>query len=132
MPPATYTHDLTVRFRDCDALGHVNNAVFLTYLEEARAAWFFAVVGGPRDPERFNFILASVQIAYKSPVRYGERIRVEVGVGEVRNRSFALEYALSTGDRPVATATTVQVTYDYTVGTPVPIPPDLAAALSRG
>ncbi len=127
----SFTLDLAVRFRDCDAMGHVNNAVFLTYLEEARGAWYFEVVGGPPDPSRFPFILASVHIDYKSPARYREKLRVEVKVGEVRNRSFALEYVVAAEDRVVATATTIQVTCDYAAGVPVPIPEALAVILRQ-
>jgi acyl-CoA thioesterase FadM len=56
-----------VRFRDCDAMGHVNNAVFSTYLEQAR----IAILGG-LDP----FILARVEIDFRAELHAGEEIEV--------------------------------------------------------
>lgn len=132
MAGLTITHELSVRFRDCDAYQHVNNAVYLTYLEEARAAWFFEAMGGPARADRFPFILASVHVDYKAPARYRQALAIDVSVGEVRNRSFTLNYTVRAGAELVAEASTVQVTYDYSAGTPIAIPADLRRALLDG
>ena len=66
-------HRETVRFRDVDSLGHVNNAVFLTYLEEARIAYLL-----PFGAEAANMILARVEIDFRAPLRMGDEI--EIGV----------------------------------------------------
>ena len=112
-----------VRFRDLDALGHVNNAVYLSYLEMARVAYVQSRFGlaHPRD---FSFILARVEIDYKSPVTLGERLVVGIGVAHVGQRSFRFAYEIreaATG-RLVAQAETVQVMYDYEAQQVVPIP----------
>lgn len=132
MIPGKFTHELCVRFRDCDAFQHVNNAVYLTYLEEARAAWFFAIMGGPARPDRFPFILASAHIDYKAPARYRQTLSIDVEVGEVRTRSFRLDYVIRAGDVLVAEASTVQVTYDYAAGSSMPVPEELRQALLAG
>ena len=63
----TWTIREHVRFRDCDAMGHVNNAVFSTYLEQARIA-----IVGALD----TFILARVEIDFRAELRAGEDIEV--------------------------------------------------------
>ncbi len=60
-----YSMRLHVRFRDCDAMGHVNNAVYSTYLEEAR----IGVLGGLSE-----FILARMEIDFQAELRAGERV----------------------------------------------------------
>lgn len=127
----SFTHVLRVRFRDCDALGHVNNAVYLTYFEEARTAWFLANVRGPEGKRDFPFILASAEVSYKSPARFGEDLAIAVRVAEVRQRSFALGYRIESAGRLVAEGKTVQVAYDYAVGMVIAIPSELQGALTQ-
>ena len=119
-----------VRFRDLDALGHVNNAVYLSYLEMARVAYVQSRFGlsHPRD---FSFILARVEIDYKSPVTLGERLMVGIGVAHVGKRSFRFAYEIreASSGRLVAQAETVQVMYDYQAQKPVAIPEEVRRVL---
>jgi acyl-CoA thioesterase FadM len=69
-----FVHRETVRFRDLDGMGHVNNAVFSTYLEQARLAWFGETTVLPLQ----DVILARTEIDFRSPVAWGET--VEIGV----------------------------------------------------
>jgi acyl-CoA thioester hydrolase len=101
-----------VRFRDCDAMGHVNNAVYSTYLEQAR----IAILGG-LDP----FILARVEIDFRAELRAGEDVEVRSRCSHVGTKSFELEHQIWTGDRLVADAKSVLVGYDYQEGTSVPL-----------
>ena len=55
---------IAIRWRDMDAYGHVNNAVYLNYLEECRDAWAQSVLGGVADT--WDFVLAHVGIDYRS------------------------------------------------------------------
>jgi acyl-CoA thioester hydrolase len=138
---AIFTHRIEVRFRDCDPMGHVNNAVYLTYLEQARLVQWRSVsqFGGLRnmregqteasgDPLRDvpGVILARVEIDYKRPARYGDLLDVRIGLATIGRTSFTYEYEIvDTSDRLVAGARSVQVFYDYRAGTPMPIPDDL-------
>jgi acyl-CoA thioester hydrolase len=101
-----------VRFRDCDAMGHVNNAVYSTYLEQAR----IAVLGG-LDP----FILARVEIDFRAELRAGEEVEVRSRCSRIGTKSFDLEHQIWAGDRLVADAKSVLVGYDYGLGTSVPL-----------
>jgi len=116
-----------VRFRDLDALGHVNNVVTLTYMESARIAWWIHVTG--RDLREMSMILARTEIDYRSPATYGERLLVGVRCASMRRSSFVLEFRVEeqgTG-RVVAEARKVLVHYDYAAGRSMPIPDDLRA-----
>ena len=129
-----FSHRLEVRFRDCDPLGHVNNAVYLTYLEQARfnhwrSLWGF---GTPQLPAGMpGVILARVECDYKRPATYGETLEIRLTVAEIGRSSFRYEYEIVDSEgRTVVVAKTVQVMYDYTAGKPVPIPDDIRALLA--
>jgi acyl-CoA thioester hydrolase len=130
-----FVHRLEVRFRDCDPMGHVNNAVYLTYLEQTRfthwrSLWGF---GSPQLPPGMpGVILARVECDYKRPARYGDTLEVRMRVAELGRTSFRYEYEIVDAEgRTVLTAKTVQVMYDYAAEQPVPIPDDIRALLSR-
>jgi acyl-CoA thioester hydrolase len=120
LPDLPYVHRERVRFRDCDAMGHVNNAVYSTYLEEAR----IGVLGGLSA-----FILARVEIDFRAELRMGEEVEVRTRCGRIGTKSFDLEHVISAGARVVAEARSVLVSYDYKRGTSVPIPDELRARL---
>ena len=101
-----------VRFRDCDAMGHVNNAVYSTYLEQAR----IAILGG-LEP----YILARVEIDFRAELCAGEHVEVRSRCSHVGRKSFELEHQLWAGDRLVADAKSVLVGYDYEAGASVPL-----------
>jgi acyl-CoA thioester hydrolase len=111
-----------VRFRDCDSMGHVNNAVYSTYLEEAR----IDVVGSLEA-----FILARVEIDFRAELRAGEEIQTRTRVARIGTKSFDLEHEIRAGERLVAEARSVLVGYDYDVSASVPLSPELRARLER-
>ncbi|HUH14731.1 MAG TPA: thioesterase family protein [Gaiellaceae bacterium] len=115
-----HVHRERVRFRDCDAMGHVNNAVYSTYLEESR----IGVLGGLTQ-----FILARVEIDFRSELRLGEEVEVRTRCSRIGSKSFDLEHVIAAGDRVVAEARSVLVSYDYALGESVPVPDDLRARL---
>jgi acyl-CoA thioester hydrolase len=106
-----------VRFRDTDAMGHVNNAVYHSYLEYARMKYFEQVTG-LRDYRRADFILARVELDYRSPVVVGEELEVGVRCSALRRTSFELAYRVveKGSGRLVAEGRTVQACYDYARG----------------
>jgi acyl-CoA thioester hydrolase len=116
-----YVHRERVRFRDCDAMGHVNNAVFSTYLEESR----IGVLGGLSD-----FILARVEIDFRAELRQGEEVEVRSRCSRIGTKSFDLEHQIAAGERIVAEARSVLVSYDYERAESVPVPDELRARLS--
>lgn len=120
-----FSHQIEVRFRDCDPMGHVNNAVYLTYLEQTRFAHWRAIWG--MNFERLpvgtpGVILAHADIDYRRPAKYGDTLEVRIGLEKVGRTSFAYAYeVVDQAGRMVATARSVQVLYDYATETPVEI-----------
>lgn len=106
-------------WRDMDALRHVNNAVYLTYLENAREAYWRAFAG---DVEIFPFTLARVEIDYRSSATWRDDLAVAVWVKRLGTTSFELEYTIDAADgRRCAEARTVLVMMDPGHAKPVPI-----------
>lgn len=113
-PPFRFRTSIEVRFRDLDPLGHVNNAVYLTFFEIARSGYFNAVHGRRFSVDDIGVVVAEARVRYRSPAFYGERLRAEVTTVALRSRSFELRYRLSEEEsgRLVAEGSTVQVAYD--------------------
>jgi acyl-CoA thioester hydrolase len=116
-----FVHTEPVRFRDLDPMGHVNNAVFLTYIEQARVA-FFAHVGAATELEEMNLIVAHIAIDFKAPVRLGQEVDISVHASRFGTKSFDFDYVLRVDGEVVAEAKSVQVAYDYERREPVPLP----------
>jgi acyl-CoA thioester hydrolase len=116
-----FVHRETVRFRDVDVMGHVNNAVFLTYIESARVA-FLLHLGASTGLKDLGIIVARIEIDFRAPLSFGEEVEVGVRASRFGTKSFDLEYELRAAGRVVAQATSVCVGYDYGSGETVPIP----------
>ena len=118
-----FVHEEPVRFRDIDAMGHVNNAVFLTYIESARAAYFWHL-GIARSMEDLTLVVARVEIDFRAPVGFPEVVLVGVRAGRFGEKSFGLDHELRVRGELVAEARTVLVAYDYERAQTVEIPAD--------
>ena len=130
-------HRLLVRFSDCDPLGHVNNAVYSTYLEQARIVLWRAQAGlelrrAASGQGGESFILARTEIDFRSEAHDGDELEVRLsldGFGRTSAR-YSYEIVDVRTERLVATAKTVQVWYDYTHKKPVPLTESNRARLS--
>lgn len=107
-----FVHREGVRFRDLDGMGHVNNAVYLTYMETARLNYFRSL-GLGRNPLE-GMILARAEVDFRSPIELGEQVEVGVRVGRMGTKSFDLEQELRADGRLAAEGRFVIVAYDYT------------------
>jgi acyl-CoA thioester hydrolase len=117
----THTFSQDVAFRDLDGLGHVNNAVYLSYVESARLAYMQEVLG-PLELDELG-IVADVKISFRSPAALGETLEVGHRVSRVGETSLVFEFEVRGGDgRLVAEGSTVHVAFDYGVRRPVPVP----------
>ena len=118
-----FSTTLEVRWRDVDALSHVNNAVYFTYLEQARVHYLHELGLAPTNPGDIGMIIAEASCRFKSPLRLREQVTIRVRVSQMRRSSFTFVYRMEGGDgRLAALARTVQVCYDYDEERPVPIP----------
>jgi acyl-CoA thioester hydrolase len=123
-----------VIFRDLDAIGHVNNAVFFTYFEIARTYLWFELFGGS-TPYDIGFIVARAECDFRHQLRM-EPIEIRVRIGEMRTTSLDFVYEIWTGygQRIAADGKVVVVLYDWKVQAKVTIGEDMrrrVAALQR-
>jgi acyl-CoA thioester hydrolase len=132
-------HRVTVRFGDCDLLGHVNNAKYLTYIESARIDLWRAQLGFLRShvidehgKRGHGFILARAEVDFRAQSRYGDTLEVRLGLGTFGRSSLTYDYdVVRVGDDSlVAVAKTVQVWFDYDENRSLPIGDDLKVKLS--
>lgn len=131
-----HRHEVEVRFADTDAMGHVNNANYLTYCEIARVAYYERVTGellplwthGMAE----GMILADIRLTYRNPAFYGETLLIETRVDRIGRTSFEMNHRLTAPEsrhapaRLIATAHSVLVSYDYQAEHPIPVPASLA------
>jgi acyl-CoA thioester hydrolase len=125
-----YVHRQPVSLRDLDGFGHVNNAVYLTYLENARVGYLREVVGA-RTLRDIGNIMASVRIEYRAPASYGDVIEVGVCTERIGTKSFDLTYGVSADDgRLLAKATSIHVMFDYDRDESIAVPTDWRERIS--
>jgi acyl-CoA thioester hydrolase len=119
----SFVHAETARFRDLDPMAHVNNAVYLTWIENARIEFLRALGAFDEvDTSGMTMILARAEVDFRSPVTFGEQVELGVRVSRFGTKSFDLEYEVRVGERLVAEAKTVLVAYDYATSSPKEIP----------
>ena len=120
-----------VIFRDLDALGHVNNAVYLTYLENARAAYGLHLVDGTGLAD-LSFIVAEATVTYLRQVSFGDELEIGVHVSKIGTKSFTMDYGLrdSRTLEPVARGSTILVWFDYAANRSAPVPAWFRAAVA--
>lgn len=120
-----FHHPIEVRYGDLDPQGHVNNAKYLTYMEQARVAYIkhLGLWKGGSFLD-FGIILADIQITYHAPILFGGTPRVWVRISRLGNKSMRMDYRLddSNGAGDYATGTSVIVAYNYNDGQTIPIP----------
>jgi acyl-CoA thioester hydrolase len=126
----TVVHEIVPRFRDTDAMGHINNAVYITYLEVGRQA-YWARFEGRDDYRRVPFILASVTCDFRSEANVDEVLQIALRCEWIGTRSFSFRYEIreKASRRLVIEASTVQVCYDYAAKRSFPVPEDLRTRL---
>ncbi|MBV9094822.1 MAG: acyl-CoA thioesterase [Streptosporangiaceae bacterium] len=128
---AMFEQVVHVRWRDTDALGHVNHAVFLTYLEEGRDAFYAAALGSEPD-----YVVARLEVDLRAEVRYpDQRVTVRIQVERLGTTSLTTrEMILTSSGDLAAEARVITVRWDRRRRQPIPFSPDertrLSAAMS--
>ncbi len=126
---------LPVQWGEMDALGHVNNTVFLRWFESARMKYFLACHVLDRvETEGIGPILASTRVVFQAPLSYPDTVTVETSVSEIGNSSFTMHYTLRSAAREgavVAECEAVIVMVHYEKGRSVRVPDDVRTAIAR-
>lgn len=121
MTDMPFETEVPVRYSDRDTLGHVNNAVFATFLEEARIAFVREVLED--SIEQRSMVIVNLEIGFRSPIT-GWTVTVGLDVTDVGDSSFTIDYEIESEGDLVATASTVQVAVDPNSGDTRPVPPE--------
>jgi acyl-CoA thioester hydrolase len=127
---SAFCHRLTVRFRDCDMMGHANHAVYFTYMEQCRFALWKHLGGGTGLPGA-GTIIVHAECDYRAPSLIHDELDVKLTVGNIGRSSFAFHYDIvnvMSGQR-VAEGKTINVTFDYTSNRTMPIPDETRSLL---
>jgi acyl-CoA thioester hydrolase len=124
---------IDIRYGDLDPQWHVNNARYLTFLEQGRME-YLRVLGLWDGQDFFNLglIVADIHIAYLAPVVLGQKVRLDLRVSSMGRKRIVFEYLLvdSSTEKALARAESVMVTYDYHAHTSIPVPPDWRKKIS--
>jgi acyl-CoA thioester hydrolase len=118
------------RFRDTDAMGHLNNAVYATYFEVARTEYWRRLTGDS-NYQRVPFILAHTTIDFRSPAFVHEMLEVGIKIGRLGTKSFEFGYRIVEQEtrRLVCEGRSVQVIFDYEQNLSYALPDALRSAI---
>ena len=127
-----FSTNIEVRFRDLDAMGHVNNSVYFTYFEEGRKH-FSKKVFGVSNISDFKFIMAHIRCDFIRPIRFNDHVILQMWVKDIGTKSFSFEYRLvdfSDEAMVYATGKSIQVCYDYQKNRSIEVPAKMREKLT--
>ncbi len=128
---------VTVRFSDVDVMGHVNNARYLSYFEQARVEYYKRLksldLRKMNAHSAFGFIVGEIGVKFHAPAYIDEALIVAIRIAEIRTRAYRMEYEIreKKNRRLIATGYSVQVMYNYRSKQTILIPPDLRRRIMR-
>ena len=125
------SYKIQVRFSDLDVLGHVNNAVYLSYFEMARVAYFSKFVGVNWDWEKQGVLLRKNEIEYLYPVFLHQEPEIKIYTKNIGTKSFTLDYGLTVNNILCTTGSSVLVCYDSIAKKTIEIPKELMLLLKK-
>lgn len=135
MPNFHFFHPIEIRYADLDPQGHVNNARFLTYFEQARVNYLIHLGLFDRNQSfmGIGIIIADAHITYKEPVLFRTDAQVGVRVSRIGNKSLQMEYTMRDMDTglELASGATATVTYDYATQQTIPVPEKWRAIIAK-
>lgn len=123
--PAT----IQVRFSDCDMMGHVNNAMYLSYFEMARIHYFGVLFGKDRDWKKNGVLLRKNEVEYLKPVLLHEHPEICVYTEHIGTKSFTVSYELKVNGEIRTTGKSVLVCFDSTINSTILLADEMKAAL---
>jgi acyl-CoA thioester hydrolase len=117
---------IKIRFSDLDAMKHVNNATYLTYLEEARIKYFNDLLKKKEGDIDYQAVIGRIEIDYLYPIVLGDDLEIYTRISRIGNKSVDVKHiiAIKRGSKLIkaATSTTKLVYFDYKTKTTKPIP----------
>ena len=129
MTEFTFETTLEPQFRDVDPFGHVNQAVYLSYLEQARTKYWESVVGIRHD--RTPVAIARQEIEYRSPILLDDEVTVRQAIRELGESSFRIDYEIQAGETVAATAEVILIAFDPETQSSIPISDEWRAPIEE-
>ncbi len=121
---------VTPRFYETDALGHINNTVMSGWFEASREP-VFRLFNPELNLDKWNLILAKVEVDYVAQTHYGHDVLLLTGIEKIGNSSFVVAQEAWQNDRLVAKGRAVQVAFNYATQRSELLTPELRAALEQ-
>ena len=122
----SHTAQIEVRFSDIDVMGHVNNAVYLSYFEQARMGYFAELLEGEWDWNQHGILLARNEVDYLSPILLHDSVFITTTVQAIGNKSLTISYKVHVkrkGETKLcAKGSSVLVCFDYHAQKSIPVP----------
>jgi len=134
MLPTPFSYPVEIRYADLDPQGHVNNARFLTYFEQARVQYLIHLGLFSQDQSflEIGIIVAEASVSYKAPVYFGTQAKIEVQVTRLGNKSLTMTYEMSdTTGKVYASGSSALVTFDYKTHQTIPLPQNWRDAFTQ-
>lgn len=122
---------IQVRFADCDMMGHVNNAVYLSYFEQARMHYFGQMVDENWDWKKDGIILVKNEVTYLKPILLHDQPVIFVKLKAIGKSSFTLVYDVKVNEQTAATGESKLVCFDFTLQKPVAVYPKMVEGLEQ-
>jgi len=122
---------IQVRFADCDIMGHVNNAVYLSYFEQARMHYFSQMVGDEWDWKKQGVILVKNEVEYLAPIFLHDVPVIKVFLDEIGTKSFTLSYEVLVNGQLKSRGKSKLVSYDFYSQSTVEVFPDVREGLNK-
>jgi acyl-CoA thioester hydrolase len=135
MENTRFFHPVEVRYADLDPQGHLNNAKYLSYFEQARVQYMveLGLFGKDQSFMEIGLIIADIHIGYEAPVHWGDPVKVGVRTVSIGNKSITMEHVLvnSESGELLSKATIIAVGFDYAAKKTIPIPADWREKIGR-
>jgi acyl-CoA thioester hydrolase len=120
--------EVQVRFADIDLMGHVNNAVYLSYFEMTRVHYMERLLGAKWDYQKDGFLLARNEIDYIKPIFLHDRPKIELKTKSIGNKSFSLTYTVTVNGEVRTKGLSVMVCYNTIEQKTIAVPPKMREA----
>ncbi|OZG70450.1 thioesterase [Hahella sp. CCB-MM4] len=125
-----YYYELSPRYSETDAMGHINNTVLPVWFEKARDPIFELFMPG-RDLSKANLITVKYEIEFSNEIRYEHDVQISTGIKKLGNSSLTVVQQLMQNDKLCAVGQTTIVHFDYENKKPGPIPETIRQKLEE-